>query len=239
MSGWRFQYSHPFNLDSVFSRSGSVFNQAQRSPSYEQDYGRGLSSGEFSPDHHRQQHHGSMSSLSSGLWRSPSVTSVSSQSDSDDTHWEIMLDISRFEHSEIVVKGIENRVIVSAKHEDNENGYNFVSREFSRQYQLPSNVDPETVTSTLSHDGILTIRAPKMQRPPAKERIIPVELLKPPANLTENSLNGGCHSVDSDLGDIEERSSESDLFESEQHLEAEQKIDDSDTNMADTGNTSS
>ena len=39
-------------------------------------------------------------------------------------------------------------------------GGKMVSREFSRQVDIPSNVDPFTMHSVLSKDGILQVEAP-------------------------------------------------------------------------------
>jgi len=44
-----------------------------------------------------------------------------------------------------------------------------VSREFSRQIDIPANVDPQTLRSTLSKDGILQVEAPVAA--PAYDRI--------------------------------------------------------------------
>ncbi|KPM04511.1 Heat Shock Protein 20-like protein 3 [Sarcoptes scabiei] len=61
----------------------------------------------------------------------------------------------------ISVKMVDNAVVVSGKHEDKADTYGYVSRQFSRKYLLPADVEPEMVSSTLSADGILTIKAPR------------------------------------------------------------------------------
>lgn len=71
--------------------------------------------------------------------------------------YQIMVDVSHFTPEEISVKMIDNTVVVTGKHEDKADNYGYVSRQFSRKYLLPQDVEPETVTSTLSADGILTI----------------------------------------------------------------------------------
>ena len=75
--------------------------------------------------------------------------------------YSIMVDVSQFTPEEITVKTIDNTVVVNGKHEDKADDFGYVSRQFSRKYLLPSDVVPETVTSTLSADGILTIQAPR------------------------------------------------------------------------------
>lgn len=39
--------------------------------------------------------------------------------------------------------------------------HGFVSREFQRKYRVPTGVDPGSITSSLSSDGVLTITAPR------------------------------------------------------------------------------
>ncbi|XP_027195163.2 protein lethal(2)essential for life-like [Dermatophagoides pteronyssinus] len=75
--------------------------------------------------------------------------------------YQIMVDVSHFNPDEISVKMVDNAVIVTGKHEDKADNYGYVSRQFSRKYLLPADVEPESVTSTLSADGILSIQAPR------------------------------------------------------------------------------
>ncbi|KAI7693654.1 hypothetical protein SSS_09207 [Sarcoptes scabiei] len=72
--------------------------------------------------------------------------------------YQIMVDVSHFNPEEISVKMVDNAVVVSGKHEDKADTYGYVSRQFSRKYLLPADVEPEMVSSTLSADGILTIK---------------------------------------------------------------------------------
>ena len=51
---------------------------------------------------------------------------------------------------------------VHAKHEENSEG-NSVFREYNREFLLPSGTDPESIKSSLSKDGILTVEAPLPQ----------------------------------------------------------------------------
>ncbi|GIY06521.1 hypothetical protein CDAR_204431 [Caerostris darwini] len=44
-------------------------------------------------------------------------------------------------------------------------------KEFTRRYQVPDDVDPKTVISSLSKEGVLTVHAPrKRMEPPKNER---------------------------------------------------------------------
>lgn len=54
---------------------------------------------------------------------------------------------------------------VAAKHQENNNGGNFVSRHFRRQYQVPKACKLDELRSILSQEGVLRVEAPKAQRP--------------------------------------------------------------------------
>ena len=73
----------------------------------------------------------------------------------------MILDVQQFAPEEIVVKTVDNSLIVEAKHSEKQDEHGFVSRHFVRRYVLPSTHDVTNVTSTLSSDGVLTITAPK------------------------------------------------------------------------------
>ena len=76
-----------------------------------------------------------------------------------DKKFRVSFDVSQFSPNEISVRTQENKLIVHAKHEETGEGKN-VSREFSRQIDVPKHVDPERLQSTLSKDGILQVEAP-------------------------------------------------------------------------------
>jgi len=99
------------------------------------------------------------------------LSDLSQQSDK----FQVMVDVSHFTPEEITVKTVDNTIVVSAKHEDRADDYGFVSRQFSRKYLIPQDIDPLSITSTLSPEGILTIQAPKKQ-PELKEgeRVVPI-----------------------------------------------------------------
>ncbi|XP_063995513.1 protein lethal(2)essential for life-like [Diachasmimorpha longicaudata] len=94
--------------------------------------------------------------------------------ENDADKFKVVLDVRRFYPHEILVKTLDNSIIVEAKHEDKEDPFGYVSRRFHRRYDLPKGHDIRRVTSSLSTDGILTINAPKVVPPPG-ERIVPVD----------------------------------------------------------------
>ncbi|XP_067001757.2 protein lethal(2)essential for life [Anabrus simplex] len=93
----------------------------------------------------------------------------------DKDAFRVNLDVRQFKPEEIVVKTVGNSVLVEGKHEERPDEHGFVSRQFQRRYILPKDVDPNTVASKLSSDGILTIEAPrKALSQPKGERVIPI-----------------------------------------------------------------
>ncbi|KAG9351490.1 hypothetical protein JZ751_022740 [Albula glossodonta] len=85
----------------------------------------------------------------------------------------VNLDVKHFSPEELMVKINGEFIEIHAKHEDRQDDHGFVSREFLRKYKLPAGVDPGTVTSSLSSDGVLTIIAPR-KLSDVPERTIPI-----------------------------------------------------------------
>jgi len=71
----------------------------------------------------------------------------------------LRFDVSQYGPEEIIVKTIDNKLLVQAKHEENKDGRS-VYREYNREFLLPQGTDPEQIKSSLSKDGILTVEAP-------------------------------------------------------------------------------
>uniref|UniRef100_A0A8C3SE39 SHSP domain-containing protein n=1 Tax=Chelydra serpentina TaxID=8475 RepID=A0A8C3SE39_CHESE len=78
----------------------------------------------------------------------------------DKDRFSVLLDVKHFSPEELSVKVVGDYVEVHAKHEERPDEHGYISREFHRRYGLPRGVDPATITSALSPDGILTITAP-------------------------------------------------------------------------------
>lgn len=113
------------------------------------------------------------------------LTSGMSENTSTVSAFHVALDVTQFAPHEISVKTVDSYVVVHGKHEERPDEHGFVSREFTRRYLLPEGVDPVTVTSALSRDGILTVEAPtrKLEPPKPNERIIPI------VKLDENQMS--------------------------------------------------
>ncbi|XP_035214168.1 protein lethal(2)essential for life-like [Stegodyphus dumicola] len=104
------------------------------------------------------------------------AASGQSEVKNDEKQFQVALNVSQFKPEEIEVKIVDNYVVIHGKHEEKSDEHGFVSREFTRRYMLPHNCESETVTSSLSPDGVLTINAPKkaIEPPPTQERKIPI-----------------------------------------------------------------
>lgn len=74
--------------------------------------------------------------------------------------FQISLDVQHFTPSEITVKTIDDFIEIEAKHEERQDEHSYVSRHFRRRYRLPEQFKIEDVVSSISSDGILTVRVP-------------------------------------------------------------------------------
>lgn len=94
---------------------------------------------------------------------------------SNNEKFQISIDVQHFGPEEISVKVINNFIVVEAKHEERQDEHGFISRRFLRRYPLPKGCLPDTVKSSLSCDGVLTVVAPKiLPMPSTGERIVPI-----------------------------------------------------------------
>ncbi|KAJ0171106.1 hypothetical protein K1T71_013305 [Dendrolimus kikuchii] len=75
--------------------------------------------------------------------------------------FEITLVVKDFTPKEISVKTADGYIVVEGKHEEKQDEYGYIARQFMRRYLVPEGCRPEDVKSTLSPDGILTITAPR------------------------------------------------------------------------------
>lgn len=84
-----------------------------------------------------------------------------SQIQNDKNNFKVNLDVQQFKPEEVNVKVVNGYVVVEGKHEERSDEHGYISRQFTRRYKLPENVDPNMITSTLSSDGVLSVGAPK------------------------------------------------------------------------------
>lgn len=100
--------------------------------------------------------------------------------------FQVFLDVSHFTPDEVTVRTVDNLLEVSARHPQRLDRHGFVSREFCRTYVLPADVDPWRVRAALSHDGILSLEAPRGGRHLDTEvNEVYISLLPPPPDPQE------------------------------------------------------
>jgi HSP20 family molecular chaperone IbpA len=75
--------------------------------------------------------------------------------------WEVGVEVPYFRPDEIEVKAHEGHVIVHCQHAVRSDEHGDISREITRTYKLPGDVNSSTLKSHLSKHGILYISAEK------------------------------------------------------------------------------
>lgn len=96
----------------------------------------------------------------------------------------VSLNVEHFAPNEINVKVIDNSILVEGKHEErSENGDSYVSRHFTRRYVLPDAFSVKDIMSTLSSDGILTVKVPPKEIDPQNVRNIRIQQTGPARNI--------------------------------------------------------
>ncbi|KAL0272842.1 UNVERIFIED_CONTAM: hypothetical protein PYX00_005666 [Menopon gallinae] len=94
------------------------------------------------------------------------------QDQGDSKMLKLRFDVSQYQPEEIVVKTVDNKLLVQAKHEEKSESKS-VYREYNREFLLPKGTNPESIKSSLSKDGVLTVEAPlpALKDP---EKLIPI-----------------------------------------------------------------
>ena len=77
--------------------------------------------------------------------------------------FKMRFDVRGFDPEEISVRADGSKMTVTAKKEEEYGGKNKNTRQYNRQADIPEDVDPDSITSALSPDGILTVEAPVME----------------------------------------------------------------------------
>lgn len=93
----------------------------------------------------------------------------------DSKKLEIKLDVSMYSPEELNVTIAEDRLIIKGKHEQKEDNHGFITREFTREFVIPENIDADGITSTLSEEGMLVIQGRAKGVEEAKERVVTIE----------------------------------------------------------------
>lgn len=94
------------------------------------------------------------------------------QDEGDSKMLKLRFDVSQYTPEEIVVKTVDNKLLVHAKHEEKTESKS-VYREYNREFLLPKGTNPESIKSSLSKDGVLTVEAP-LPAIGTGEKLIPI-----------------------------------------------------------------
>lgn len=78
----------------------------------------------------------------------------------DPQNFQVNLDVHHFKPEELTVKHVDDAIIVTGKHQERTDEHGFVSREFTRRYVLPQEVDVDKVACSFNNNT-LTIMGPK------------------------------------------------------------------------------
>lgn len=94
---------------------------------------------------------------------------------------QMCLNVYQFDPSEVTVKIVDDVIIIEGKHSEKQDDHGFVTRQFTRRYKLPKEYDPKEVASSMSSDGVLTIRAPAIAKPAPQvnERVVTIQQTGP------------------------------------------------------------
>lgn len=94
--------------------------------------------------------------------------------------FQVCMDVSQFSPNELSVKTVDRNVVVEGRHEEREDEHGFIQRHFIRKYKLPKGYDPKDVVSTISSDGVLTVKAtPPPNKSKDNERIVQIQQTGP------------------------------------------------------------
>ncbi|KAK0405351.1 hypothetical protein QR680_017939 [Steinernema hermaphroditum] len=94
----------------------------------------------------------------------------------DQQRFAVDIDAYQFKPEELQVKTLDDTLLIEGRHEDIRDNDNFTKMYFVRKYQLPTDVDPQHIMSSIDSQGRLTVEARKNN--PAiegRERNIPIE----------------------------------------------------------------
>lgn len=93
----------------------------------------------------------------------------------DSSGFELQLDVQQFTPSELNLKLAGNKLSISGKHEQKTDKYGQITREFHRELLIPEDIDLESMTSTITENGMLTIKANVKASEKPAEKVIEIQ----------------------------------------------------------------
>ncbi|XP_025406588.1 alpha-crystallin A chain-like [Sipha flava] len=141
-----------------------LLDELSRPTIYDQHFGLNLLDDDLVL-HPRRLHRRLNHSPSFMLYQRPYRPTASSQGlshiQNDKNNFKVNLDVQQFKPDEVSVKVVDGFIVVDGKHEERSDEHGFISRQFTRRYKIPDNVESDAIVSSLSSDGVLSIGAPK------------------------------------------------------------------------------
>ncbi|RCN50117.1 Hsp20/alpha crystallin family protein [Ancylostoma caninum] len=101
----------------------------------------------------------------------------------DDSKFAISFNVGKFKLEDLKVDLEGRTLIVEGKQEIKDDGQ-YSLRCFTKKWELPEDVDLDQIKPTMTDDGCLTVEAPKITKPSATSRSIPIQKA-----VTENCEN--------------------------------------------------
>lgn len=143
-----------------------LLEEFSRPTLYDQHFGLGLLDDDIVVPRHGLQHAiPSLTRRYPSPWRLVAAPESGLSRIQNDKHgFKVNLDVQQFKPEEVNVKVANGYVVIDGKHEERSDEHGYISRQFTRRYKIPENVDHDAITSTLSSDGVLSIGAPKKVR---------------------------------------------------------------------------
>jgi len=83
--------------------------------------------------------------------------------------FQVSLDVQQFKQEEVVVKTVGHFLVIEAKHEEKPTENRQITRQMTRKYELPDDVDLERIECSLSAEGMLLVKVPKIVYQPVPE----------------------------------------------------------------------
>ena len=72
----------------------------------------------------------------------------------------LIVDIgSVFKPEDVTIATMNNKLFIIAKHEENRSHFKKCKKEYSKEFEIPENVDLSSITASVSVDGKVIVRA--------------------------------------------------------------------------------
>ncbi|CAJ0959197.1 unnamed protein product, partial [Mesorhabditis belari] len=111
------------------------------------------------------------------------ATNVGTLQQSDDSI-HLSINVSEYKTEELKVSVIGDFIVIEAKHGERSDELGTIERQFTRKIALPKGCPPESVISSLSSDGILSISAVAPRKEASPARSIPIKVVATPSAQT-------------------------------------------------------